>query len=44
MVDESWPLVLAVASVFGSSREIYLPPMAALASSFSPARHEWDHA
>ncbi len=33
--------MLAVASVFGSSREMYLPAMAALASSFSPARHEW---
>lgn len=41
MVIESRPLVLAVASVFGSSSEMYLPAMAALASSFSPARHEW---
>ncbi len=41
VVVESLPLVLAVASVFGSSREMYLPAMAALASSFSPARHEW---
>ena len=32
-----WPLVLAVASVLGSSREMYRPPMAVLASNFSPA-------